>query len=106
MDKKYPMIPLTAESIFATGKGGNKDSQSIVKLLLNHLHIGIHNYINLFAPDIIVIGGGIAKGIMPYIGTLTTTSYLKPFKNYSVEIAISELQENAGILGGAALTQL
>jgi glucokinase len=85
---------------------GNKDAQSIVGELVNYLQIGIHNYINLFAPDIIIIGGGIAKGIKPYLGTLTTNNYLKPFKNYNVTIAISELHEHAGILGGAALIQL
>lgn len=103
--RKYPMIQLTAESIFAAADEGHEDAQSIIKEMLKYLYIGIHNYINLFAPDLIVIGGGIAKGIKPYLGTPTTNNYLKPFKNYTLEIAISELHEHAGILGGAALTQ-
>lgn len=104
--KKYPMIPLTSESIFVAAEDGNKDAQSIINELLNYLHVGIQNYINLFAPDVIVIGGGVARGIKPYLGTLTTNNYLKPFKNYRLEITISELHEQSGILGGAASIQL
>ena len=74
--------------------------------LLNFLHIGIQNYINLFAPDVIVIGGGVARGIKPYLGILTANNYLKPFKNYTLKITISELHEQSGILGGAASIQL
>lgn len=103
---KYPMIPLTAESIFVAAENGNREAKSMVDNLMNYLHIGIHNYVNVFAPDIIVIGGGIAKGIKPYLGALSDTSYLKPFKNYTVEMAISELHEHAGILGAAARIQL
>jgi glucokinase len=102
---KYAMIPLTAESIFVAAKDGNRDAQSVVKEWLRYLEIGIHNYINLYAPDIIVIGGGIAKGIQPYLGGVTVNNDLKPFKNYTMEIVISELHEHAGILGSAALMQ-
>ncbi len=104
--KKYPKIPLTAESIFLAAEEGNKDAQAIVIEWVNYLRIGIHNYINLFAPQVIVIGGGIAKGIKPYLGVLTANNYLKPFKNYTLAITISELHEHAGILGAAARIQL
>lgn len=104
--KKYTKISLTPEAIFAAAEGGNKDAQSIINELVDYLQIGIHNYINLFSPGVIVIGGGIAKGIKPYLGSLTASNYLKPFKNYTVEMAISELHEHAGVLGGAALIQL
>jgi glucokinase len=103
---KHTMIPLTAESIFVAVEKGNRDAKTIVDNLMNYLRIGIHNYVNVFPPDIIVIGGGIAKGIKIYLGGLSAISYLKPFKNYTVEMAISELHEHAGILGSAALMEL
>jgi glucokinase len=57
----------------------------------------------LFAPDIIVIGGGIAKGMAPYLPKLSRIDFLKPYKSYQVKIELSELREHAGILGSAAL---
>ena len=70
---------------------------------LNNLKTGINNYINLFAPEIIIIGGGIAKGMSPYLKQLTANDFLKPYKSYEVVITLSELDEHSGILGSAAL---
>lgn len=103
--EKYPDIPLNGLAIFEAANDGNKDAQNIVQVLLNYLRTGIQNYINLYAPDIVVIGGGIAKGIHRYAAHLKANDYLKPYKRYHVEILVSELQENAGILGCAALLQ-
>jgi glucokinase len=101
--EKYPEIPLTAEALFTFAAAGNRDARAIVDKLVHHLHTGIHNYVNLYAPDILVIGGGIAKGLEPYLESLAVSPYLKPFQQYSLEITISALQEFAGILGSAAL---
>ena len=101
--ENYPDIPLTAEAIFKAAKAGNKEALFIVEKLIHYLHTGLHNYINLLAPDCIVIGGGMSKSIAPYLETLDESDYLKPYKNYKTQITVSELQEDAGILGAAAL---
>ena len=101
--QKYPEIPLTAESIFIQKNSGNADAVVIVQEYIGYLSTGIDNYVNLFAPDIIVLGGGIAKGLKNETDKLYTPSLLNPFKAYKTTIAISELEEQAGILGSAAL---
>jgi len=101
--KKYPENPLSVETIFRAEQKGNLDASLIVNEFLNNLKTGINNYINLFAPEIIIIGGGIAKGMEPYLERLATIDFLKPFKSYKVIIALSELDEHSGILGSAAL---
>jgi glucokinase len=39
----------------------------------------------------------------PYLESLTRINFLKPYKSYKVEIALSELDEQSGILGAGAL---
>jgi glucokinase len=101
--KKYPDLPLNVETIFRSERDGNPDAYLIVNDFLHNLKTGIDNYINIFAPDIIIIGGGIAKGMEPYLDKLTILDFCKPFKGYCVTMALSELDEHSGILGSAAL---
>ena len=102
--QKYPEIPLTAESIFTQKHSGNRDAEAIVDEYIGYLKTGIDNYINLYAPDVIVLGGGIAKGLSQHeIDQLYTPGLLRSIKAYKTTILISELQEQAGILGSAAL---
>jgi glucokinase len=92
-----------AEKIFEAALQGDKTAVNIVEKIITYLHTGIHNYVNLFAPDIIVLGGGIAKGLAPYLDKLKGKSYLSPHPRYTFQLAVSALQEQAGMLGSAAL---
>lgn len=101
--EKHSHLPLSVEAIFEAGQQGDADANAIVSNFLIHLRTGIDNYINLFAPDMIVLGGGISKGLKPYLEKLRQNNYLRPFKSYRTQKALSELDEQAGILGSAAL---
>ena len=109
--QKYPHWPLTAETIFNQQQAGNADAEAIVNEYIGFLRTGIDNYINLYAPDIIVLGGGIAKGLRAVATwyesgktkSLHNSHLVRPFKAYKITIAISELHEQSGILGSAAL---
>jgi glucokinase len=100
---KYPNQELTVQTIFKAEQEGNEDAKRIVSEFLGYLKTGIDNYINLFAPDLIIIGGGVSKGMKPYLDKLTQIDFLPPYKRYQVRIALSELDEHSGILGAAAL---
>lgn len=107
-EHKYPTVPITVETIFNQKQAGNPDADAIVEEYMSYLKIGIDNYVNLYAPDRIVLGGGIAKGLRGVFGKsetekLYTPKLLNPFKAYKTTIIISELEEQAGILGSAAL---
>jgi glucokinase len=60
-EQKYPNLELNVQTIFKVEQEGNEDAKQIVTEFLNYLKIGIDNYINLFAPDMIIIGGGVSK---------------------------------------------
>ena len=101
--KKYPDLLLTAETIFAQKQVGNPGAEAIVQEYISHLRTGIDNYINTYAPDLIVLGGGIAQGLKQDTGALYSPGLLHPYKAYKTTITVSELAEHAGILGSAAL---
>jgi glucokinase len=106
--QKYPDLPLTAETFFTQKHRGNADTETIVQEYIGYLKTGINNYVNLYTPDIIVLGGGIAKGFRAAFGKndidkLYNPDLLSPYKAYKTRIVISELEEQAGILGSAAL---
>ena len=69
------------------------------------LGVGIGNYINIFAPDIVAIGGNIARA-----GDLLLRPAIKTARNIAIKtlfadarIAVAEQIDDAGMLGGAAL---
>lgn len=90
-------------NILEAATQGQPVAMAVVKQYLTYLKTGIDNYINIYSPDIIVLGGGLAKGLRDYLPLLADNTLLRAYKNYRVEIVISELEEQAGILGSAAL---
>jgi len=94
---------LSAEAILEAALKGNADALFVVEQVAAYLHTAIHNYINLFAPDMIVLGGGIAKGLKPFVEKIKGKNYLSPYPDYNFQVAISELGELSGMLGSAAL---
>jgi len=49
------------------------------------------------------LGGGVAKGLKKHLPLLQEETLLGLFKRYETRIEISALEEQAGILGSAAL---
>lgn len=90
-------------AIFRAGEEGDPLAASIVNGFIRALRTGIDNYINIFAPDLIILGGGVAKGMGRYLPQLLNTDTLKPYKSYQVAILQSTLSDQSGVLGSAAL---
>lgn len=69
------------------------------------LGVGIGNYINIFAPDVVAIGGNIARAgdflMKPAIREARNVAIPSLFEDAT--IAIAEQVDDAGMLGGAAL---
>ena len=95
--------PLTVENIFEASNREDALAGAVVRQWLSFLKTGIANYVNIYAPDMIVLGGGVSKGLKNYVPFLEDINFLKPYKKYKVKISISELEEHSGILGSAAL---
>lgn len=94
---------ITAEALFFARSQNEPVAITLIEDYIGYLKKGIDNYVNVFAPDVIVIGGGVAKGLENDLHKLHDSSLLNPYKSYKTKIVASKLQEHAGILGSAAL---
>ena len=97
---------VNAKTAFDAMRKGDKTGTRIVKAYIKDLGEGIINYINIFQPEVILIGGGISK---------EGEGLLKPLRRYvfrysygskllkRTRIETAKLGNDAGIIGAAML---
>lgn len=85
-------------------ENGDKAVEQILRDAAQWLGVGAANVINLLAPDVVVIGGGLAEA-MPdlFSEEVFTTAQARVMPAYrdTFEVHIAELGDDAGILGAA-----
>lgn len=84
---------------------GDKQVEVIVREAANQLGIGVANIVNLMAPDVVVLGGGLVKA-MPklYVTEVARSAKSRVMDSMvdSFRIVAAELGDDAGVLGAAA----
>jgi glucokinase len=89
-------------------RAGDKVIERIVRQAAKHLGVGIANVINLLAPDIVVLGGGLIEAMkdifIPEIKAAVEKRAMASFAK-SVEIVPGKLDDLATAIGAAALAQ-
>lgn len=95
---------ITAQLVHLAALQGDALALEIVHNAATSLGIGLANVINIFNPERIVIGGGVSR-----MGDMLLTPARKvaserafPLLFQAASIALSELGDNAGVLGAAA----
>ena len=86
-------------------QAGNKLSQKIYAELGHYLGFGLANIVNIFDPEIIVLGGGLSEAFKFFIKTAKTTMHanvLSP-KSASTPVVKTKLGGKGGAMGAAAL---
>jgi glucokinase len=101
--QELSMKEANGRAIFELFEEGNEDVKKILEEWLFEVVIGLVNFVHIFNPSLIVLGGGIMT--QPYIIKYIQENlpkYVMP--NYSkVNIKSAKLGNNAGILGAAHL---
>lgn len=90
-----------AESV----KNGDKAVEQILRDAAQWLGRGTANAINLLAPDVVVIGGGLAEAMPSLLLeeiTNTAGQNVMPAFRTTFRVCIAKLGDNAGVLGTAA----
>lgn len=90
--------------LFALANEGVKDAITICNECMDVWSAGIINYIHAYDPEVIVLGGGIMKShdvIIPYLKRRVDSLAWCP--SGKVDIVVSELGDNAAILGVESL---
>ena len=91
---------------FVAAKRGDEAAQKVVDKYIEYVGEGLINLANIFRPDVILLGGAISKErdrlTVPLQKMMDEQSFGAKF-NPRVEVKIASLQNDAGILGAAAL---
>jgi len=96
---------INSKIVEAAARSGDKTARNIIKEASNFLGIGLSNLINIFAPDVIALGGGVMKmGDLLFIPAKRKAKALALSPaNKHVKIVKAKLKDNIGVLGAAAL---
>lgn len=95
-----------ARIAFAAMKQSDRAGKEVVDMYISYLACGITNMINIFQPEVLLIGGGVCNEkdylLKPLVEIVNTEQYTRnqPIKT---EIKIAALGNDAGIVGAAAL---
>jgi len=87
---------------------GDKFVDKIVEEASEYIGIATANLINIFNPEVVVLGGGVIEALQDeMMGVIVETAkdYAMPGTMRGVEIIASKLGDNAGITGGAVLAR-
>lgn len=96
---------MDAISVELAARQGDKQAQQAIEEMAHYLAIGIANLVNIFNPEMVIIGGGLSN-----MRELLLDPIRNQFKKYamslsarSVKIVRAKLGTKAGVLGAAAL---
>lgn len=95
-----------ARIAFAAMKKGDRAGKEVVDMYISYLACGITNMINIFQPEILLIGGGVCNEkdylLKPLTEIVNADQYTRN-QAVKTEIKIAALGNDAGIVGAAAL---
>ncbi len=98
---------LTAKDVFDAARKGNRVAAEIVEETADYLGMGIAATINTVAPDIVVVGGGVAKAGRILFDPLrkSVKRRVMPVHRRDVRVVPAKRGDNAVLLGAVALAQ-
>jgi glucokinase len=100
---------ITAEKVWLAAQGGDSLADEVISQAAAYLGVGLVNIVNIFNPEVIVIGGGMSRMgdrlLEPARQMVKERAFALPAQ--AVRIVTAELGDDAGLLGAAifALSQ-
>lgn len=106
---RYPGSPLhrtenlTAKTVYQSGVEGDELALEVFRRMGLYLGVGLASLVNIFNPEVIVIGGGVADGWDMFIGHVReqVSERAFPVPARRVQIVRAERGDDAGLLGAA-----
>jgi glucokinase len=94
---------ITAETVEAAAREGDSLALGVISQVATYLGVGMVNLVNIFNPEMIIVGGGVAK-----MGELLLEPARRVVREMTFKVATeamrivpAQLGEDAGVLGGA-----
>lgn len=89
-------------------KAGDKVVEDIVRAAARNMGVAIAGVVNLLAPDVVVLGGGLVEAMTKlFVDEVESAIESHAMKNFSKELKVvaAQLGDDATVLGAAALAQ-
>ncbi len=98
---------ITAENVGAAAQGGDILSLDVISTAATYLGIGMVNLVNIFNPEMIVVGGGMAKlgDLLLNPGRQMVNQRAFPISAQAVRIETAQLGDEAGLFGAAVFAR-
>ena len=99
--------PITAKTLFDTARSGDPYARALVDEICTDLGQGLAMAINAFAPNVIVIGGGVSNAGRVLFEPLRreTRRFLMPVHRPNLRIVPAKLKNHSVLLGAVALAR-
>jgi glucokinase len=96
---------ITAEMVYRLAESGDPASLSIYQAMGRYLGIGIASLINIFNPEMVVIGGGVSQAWNLFITAAEEEVYKRAFKipAQRAKLVPAGCGDDAALLGAAYL---
>jgi glucokinase len=98
---------LTAHEVDRAAEAGDPAAQEILARAAGYLGVGLANYINIFNPEAIVVGGGVtrigSRLLDPAFALAKSRAFRLPSERVRLELAA--LEGRSEVLGVAALAR-
>ena len=97
---------VSGRTAFDAMRKGDKAAKEVVDKYIYYLAMGITNMINIFQPEVLVIGGGICNEknyLTDPLNAIVATEQYTRNSEHKTEIRIAKLGNDAGIVGAAML---
>jgi len=95
---------ITAETVEVAARGGDTLALAVILQAAHYLGVGMVSLVNIFNPEMIIVGGGMAKMgdllLDPARQVVTERAFQLPAQ--AVSIVTAQLGDDAGVLGAAA----
>ena len=94
---------ITAETVSMAARSGDRLANEVIDRIASYLGTGLASLVNIFNPEVIVIGGGMAKMGERLLGPARSVVQERAFRLPSgvVRIVGAELGDQAGVIGAA-----
>ena len=98
---------VTAEHVAAAAAAGDQAAAAVIARAGHYLGIGLSNIVNIFNPDAIVIGGGVAKIGPPLLDPALATMRARAFRLPAAHVRVvpAALGDRAVVAGALALAR-
>lgn len=101
------LAAVTPREVGIAARGGDRLALEVVEETAGYLSMGISNVVALLDPELVIIGGGVSRIGQPLLRAVRRqlTARIPVFSGRRLDIVLSRLGSNAGIIGASRLAR-